>query len=78
MKKIWLNWLKFFKKPTGLVWFRFYKFKIKKTEPSSNKKNMKKTESNQFESVFFKKSNRTKIDRFELISIFFKKKKISI
>jgi hypothetical protein len=67
------------KKPTGTVWFWFYKPKTEKTEPNLNKKKpgkkpsqTEKTESNQFEPVFVLK-NRTETSQFELVSVFFKK-----
>jgi hypothetical protein len=43
------------KKPTGLVWFRFYKPENKKTELKPNRKRQsqtEKTEPNRFEPVF--------------------------
>jgi hypothetical protein len=68
------------KKLTGTVWFWFYKPKTEKTEPNLNKKKpgkkpsqTEKTESNQFEPVFVLK-NQTETSRFELISVFLKKK----
>jgi hypothetical protein len=67
------------KKPTGTVWFWFYKSKTEKTEPNLNKKKpgknpsqTEKTESNQFEPVFVLKK-RTETSQFELVSVFFKK-----
>jgi len=75
------------KKPTGSVRFRFFKPGTGKTEPKKklektepNRKNQakpsqtQKTEPNRFEPVFSLK-NRTETGRFELVSVFFKKKK---
>jgi hypothetical protein len=58
------------KKPTGSVRFRFYKLEIEKIEP--NRTQTGKTEPNQFEPVFFIK-NQTETDRFEPVSVFYKK-----
>ena len=76
------NRLKFKKKSTGSVRFWFYKPKIEKTEPNPNRKKPEKTEpkpkkpSQTGLNRFFSKktgSNRTKPDRFEPVSVFFKK-----
>jgi len=61
------------KKPAGSV--RFYKQKTEKTEPNRTETDKKpeKTEPNRFEPVFALK-NRTETSRFDLVSVFFKKK----
>ena len=70
----WKKLIKILKKSTDSVWFCFYKSKIKKTEP---KPKQKKTGKNQAKPVWsgfvLKKPNRTEIDRFEPVSVFFKK-----
>jgi len=66
------------KKPTGSVWFWFYKPKTEKTEP--NRTQTEKTEKNQVKpeknepkpsqtSFCPKKSNQTETGRFELVSV---------
>ena len=73
------------KKPAGSVRFRFYKQKTKKNRTETDKKPEKnraktgKIESNRFEPVFaLKKPNRTETGRFDPVSVFFSKKKISV
>jgi hypothetical protein len=76
VKKNPIKLIKILKKPTSLV--RFYKSeteKLNRAEPKQKKPGKKpsQTESNQFEPVFVLK-NRTETSRFELVSVFFKKK----
>jgi hypothetical protein len=69
------------KKPTGSVWFRFYKPETEKTEPNPNKKkpiqtkktkpNRKKPSQTGLNRFLSKKSNRTETGRFEPVSVFF-------
>jgi hypothetical protein len=80
VKKNWLNRLKFWKNQLVRFGFGFISQKTEKTEPNLNKKKRgkkpsqtEKTESNQFEPVFVLK-NQTETSRFELISVFLKKK----
>jgi hypothetical protein len=47
--------IRILEKPTGSVWFWFYKIETEKTESNPNRKKPEKTEPNQFELVFFPK-----------------------
>jgi len=66
------------KKPTGSVRFWFFKPGTGKTEPNRKKK-LEKTEPNRKNQVKPKKpsqTQKTEPNRFEPVSVFFKKKKI--
>jgi hypothetical protein len=73
----WKKLIKVLKKSTNSVWFWFYKSKIKKTEPKPKQKKPGKNRKNQAKPVWtgfvLKKPNRTEIDRFEPVSVFFLK-----
>jgi len=66
--------IKILKKPTGSVWFRFYKLKTEKTEP--NRTQTEPNRKNQLKPVWTnfcpKKPNRTETSRFESVSIRFR------
>jgi hypothetical protein len=59
--------IRILEKPTGSVWFWFYKIETEKTESNPNRKKPEKTEPNQFELVFFQ-NNQTETGQFEPIS----------
>jgi len=75
--------IRILKKPTGSVWFWFYKLETEKTEPNrtqteKNRAKQKKqsqaekTKPNRFEPVFvLNKPNITETGRFEPVSVFF-------
>jgi len=64
--------IRILKKPTGSVWFRFYKFKIKKTKPNriqtkkirKNQAKPEKTKPNRKNRAKQGKLNQTGLNRF--------------